>query len=63
MIDPTLLDGVIGGLERTRRRLRSLAPRSPHPRQLAAIVKQTEDLLAKLEALRPDGAGRKPEAT
>jgi hypothetical protein len=63
MIDPTTLDGVIAGLEWTRRRLRNLAPRSPHPRQLAAIVKQTEDLLAQLEALRPDGAGREPEAT
>ena len=58
MIDTTILDGVIGGLERARRRLRRLAPRSPHPRKLAEIVKDTEGLLAKLQALRADGAGR-----
>ena len=62
MIDTTLLDGVIGGLERTRRRLLRIGPRSPHPRQVAAIVKDTEGLLAKLQALRADGAGGKPEA-
>jgi hypothetical protein len=62
MIDTTILDGVIGGLERTRRRLRSMAPRSPHPRKLAEIVKETEDLLAKLEAMRAGGTGREPEA-
>ena len=62
MIDTTVLDGIIGGLERTRRRLRRAAPRSSHPRKVAEIVKETEDLLAKLEALRPDSAGRQPEA-
>ena len=62
MIDTTILDGVIGGLERTRRRLRHLAPRSPHPRKVAEIVKDTEGLLAKLQALRADGAGEEPEA-
>jgi hypothetical protein len=29
---------------------------------VAAIVQETEGLLAKLPALRPAGAGRKPEA-
>ena len=62
MIDTTILDGVIGGLERTRHRLRRVAPRSSQPRQVAAIVTETEGLLAKLQALRPDGAGRKPKA-
>jgi hypothetical protein len=62
MIDTTILDGVIGGLERTRGRLRYLAPRSTHPRKVAEIVKETEGLLAKLRALRADGAGGKPEA-
>jgi hypothetical protein len=62
MIDTTLLDGIIGGLERTRRRLRRVAPRSSQPRKLAEIVKETEGLLAKLQALRADGAGREPEA-
>ena len=63
MIDPTVLVGVIGGLERARHRLRRLAPRSPHPRKVAAIVKEAEGLLAKLQALRADGAGEEPEAT
>ena len=62
MIDTTILDGVIAGLERTRRRLRRLAPRSPHPRKVAEIVKEAEGLLAKLQALRADGAGAEPEA-
>ena len=62
MIDTTLLDGVIGGLKRTRRRLRRVAPRSPHPRKVAEIVAETEGLLAKLQALRADGAGRESEA-
>ena len=62
MIDTTILDGVIGGLERTRGRLRRLAPRSLRPRKVAEIVKDTEGLLAKLQALRADGAGGKPEA-
>jgi hypothetical protein len=62
MIDTTVLDGIIGGLERTRRRLRRVAPRSSQPRQVAEIVKETEGLLAKLQALRADGAGREPEA-
>ena len=62
MIDTTILDGVIGGLERTRRRLRRLALRTPHPRKVAEIVKETEGLLAKLEAIRADGAGGEPEA-
>ena len=57
-----LLDGVIGGLKRTQRRLRSVAPRSPHPRKVADILKDTEDLVAKLEAMRADGAGRESEA-
>jgi hypothetical protein len=62
MIETTLLDGVIGGLERMRRRLRRLAPRSPHPRQVAEIL-ETEGLLAKLEALRAhgEGGGRKAD--
>ena len=62
MIDTTILDGVIGGLEHTRRRLRRLASRSLHPRKVAEIVKDTEGLLAKLEAIRADGAGGEPEA-
>ena len=62
MIDPTILDGVIGGLERTRRRLLRIGPRSPHPRQVAEIVKDTEGLLAKLQALRAAGAGGEPGA-
>ena len=62
MIDTTILDGVIGGLKQTRRRLLRVAPRSPHPRQVAEIVKDTEGLLAKLQALRPDGAAGEPEA-
>ena len=62
LIDTTLLDGVIGGLERTRRRLLRIGPRSPHPRKVAEIVKDTEGLLAKLQALRPDGAAGEPEA-
>jgi hypothetical protein len=62
MIDTTILDGVIGGLEQARRRLRRVAPRSPHPRKVAEIVKDTESLLAKLEALRADGAGGEPGA-
>jgi hypothetical protein len=61
MIDTTILDGVIGGLERTRRCLRRLALRSSHPRKVAAIVKETEGLLARLQALRADGAGGEPE--
>jgi hypothetical protein len=62
LINPTILDGIIGGRERTRRRLRRLAPRSSHPRKVAEIVKDTEGLLAKLQALRADGAGGEPEA-
>jgi hypothetical protein len=62
MIDTTLLDGVIGGLEQARRRLLRVGPRSSHPRQVAAIVKETEGLLAQLQALRAEGAGREPEA-
>jgi hypothetical protein len=62
MSDATLLDGVIGGLEQTRRRLLRVAPRSSHPRKVAAIIKETEGLLAKLQALRAEGAGREPEA-
>ena len=62
MSDATLLDGVIGGLEQARRRLLRVAPRSSHPRKVAAIVKETEGLLAKLQALRAEGAGREPEA-
>jgi hypothetical protein len=62
MIDTTLLDGVIGGLEQTRRRLRRVAPRSSHPRKVAEILKDTEGLLAKLEAIRAEGAGGEPEA-
>ena len=62
MIDITILDGVIGGLKRTRRRLLRVAPRSPHPHKLAEIVEDTEGLLAKLQALRADGAGRESEA-
>jgi hypothetical protein len=62
MIDTTLLDGVIGGLEQTRRRLLRVGPRSSHPREVATIVKETEGLLAKLQALRAEGAGREPEA-
>jgi hypothetical protein len=62
MIDTTLRDGVIGGLKRTRRRLLRVAPRSPHPRKVAEIVAETEGLLAKLQALRADGAAREPEA-
>jgi hypothetical protein len=62
MIDTTILDGVIGGLKRTRRRLLRVAPRSPHPHKLAEIVEDTEGLLAKLQALRADGAGRESEA-
>ena len=62
MIDITILDGVIGGLKRTRRRLLRVAPRSPHPHKLAEIVEETEGLLAKLQALRADGAGRESEA-
>ena len=62
MIDTTILDGVIAGLERTRRRLLLVAPRSPHPRKVAEIVKDTEGLLAKLQAIRADGAGGEPEA-
>ncbi|HVI85298.1 MAG TPA: hypothetical protein VNA86_08270 [bacterium] len=58
MIDPAILDGVIDGLNQTRRRLLRVAPRSPHPRQVAEIVTDTEGLLAKLQALRADGAGR-----
>ena len=58
MIDPAILDGVLDGLNQTRRRLLRVAPRSPHPRQVAEIVKDTEGLLAKLQALRADGAGR-----
>jgi hypothetical protein len=62
MIDPTVLDGVSAGLERTRRRLRRVAPRSSQPRQVAAIVKEAEGLLAQLQAPRADGAGEEPEA-
>ena len=62
MIDPAILDGVLDGLNQTRRRLLRVAPRSPHPRKVAEIVKDTEGLLAKLQALRADGAGGKPEA-
>ena len=62
MIDTTILDGVIGGLKRTRRRLLRVAPRSSHPRKVAEIVKEAEGLLAKLQALRADGAGEEPEA-
>ena len=62
MIDTTILDGVIGGLKRTRRRLLRVAPRSPHPRKVAEIVEDTEGLLAKLQALRADRAGRESEA-
>ena len=62
MIETTLLDGVISGLERTRHRLRRVAPRSSQPRKVAAIVKETEGLLAKLEALRAHSAGGEPEA-
>jgi hypothetical protein len=62
MIDTTILDGVIGGLEQTRRRLRRVAPRSSQPRKVAEIVKETEGLLAKLHALRSAGAGGEPEA-
>ena len=62
MVDTIILDGVIGGLKRTQRQLRSVAPRSPHPRKVAEIVKDTESLLAKLEALRADGAGGEPGA-
>jgi hypothetical protein len=62
MIETTLLDGVISGLERTRRCLRRLVPRSPHPRQVAEILKEIEGLLAKLHALRAEGAGGEPEA-
>ena len=62
MIDTTILDGVIGGLERTRRRLLRVAPRSPHPPKVAEIVEETEGLLAKLQALRADAAGRESEA-
>jgi hypothetical protein len=62
MIDPTVLDGVIGGLERARRRLRRVAPRSSQPRKVAAILKETEGLLAKLQALRAGGAGGEPGA-
>jgi hypothetical protein len=62
MIDTTVLDGVIGGLEQARRRLRRVAPRSSHPRQVAAIVQETEGLLAKVQALRADGPGGEPEA-
>jgi hypothetical protein len=62
MIDTTLLDGVIGGLEQTRRRLRRVAPHSSHPRKVAEILKDTEGLLAKLEAIRAEGAGGEPEA-
>ena len=62
MIDLTILDGVIGGLKRTRRRLLRVTPRSLHPRKVAEIVEDTEGLLAKLQALRADGAGRESEA-
>jgi hypothetical protein len=62
MIETTILDGVIGGLERTRRRLRSIAPRSPHLRHVAEILKETEGLLAKLQALRADGTSPEPQA-
>ena len=62
MIDTAILDGVIDGLNQTRRRLLRVAPRSPHPRKVAEIVKDTEGLLAKLEAIRADGAGGEPEA-
>ena len=62
MIDPAILDGVLDGLNQTRRRLLRVAPRSPHPRKVAEIVKDTEGLLAKLQALRADGAGREPGA-
>jgi hypothetical protein len=61
MIDTTVLDGVIGGLEHTRRRLRRLAPRSPHPHKVAEIVKDTEGLLAKLQAIRAEGEDGEPE--
>ena len=62
MVATIILDGVIGGLKRTQRQLRSVAPRSSHPRQVAEIVKEAEGLLAKLQALRADGAGEEPEA-
>ena len=60
--DATILDGIIGGLERTRRQLRCVTPRSPDPRQVAATVEETEGLLAKLEAIRAEGAGGEPTA-
>jgi hypothetical protein len=62
MVDTIILDGVIGGLKRTQRRLRSVAPRSPHPRKVADILKDTEDLVAKLEAMRAAGEPGEPEA-
>ena len=62
MIDTTILDGVFVGLKQTRRRLLRVAPRSPHPRKVVEIVKDTEGLLAKLQALRAGGAGRESEA-
>jgi hypothetical protein len=61
MVDTIILDGVISGLKRAQRRLRRIAPRSSRPRQVAAIVKETEGLLAKLSALRAAGAGGEPE--
>jgi hypothetical protein len=62
MVDTILLDGVIGGFNWTQRRLRSVAPRSPHPRKVADILKDTEDLVAKLEAMRADGEPGEPQA-
>ena len=62
MVATIILDGVIGGLKRTQRQLRIVAPRSPHPRKVAEILRDTENLVAKLEAMRADGAGRESEA-
>ena len=62
MVDTIILDGVIGGLKRTQRQLRSVALRSPHPRKVADILRDTADLVAKLEAMRAAGAGRESEA-
>jgi hypothetical protein len=62
MVDTLILDGVLGGLKRTQSQLRRVAPRSPHPRQVADILRDTEDLVAKLEAMRAAGADRESEA-
>jgi hypothetical protein len=61
MIDHGRLKGAIGGMQEVRTRLLQIGPRSHKSAEVAKIVTETEDLIAKLESLRANTNGRESE--